>query len=110
MRWRNAKLTQLTENNRTGLQILSHNSFTDSTGFFHIVGEVKNDLASAVELVRVIATFYDTNNQVVATSFTYSDPSGIGSGDTAPFEIILTSASVPIFSKSDHYNLQASSQ
>jgi hypothetical protein len=103
------KVDTTTENNRNGLQILSHNSFTDSTGFFHIVGEVKNDLASAAELVRVIATFYDTNNQVVATSSTYSDPSGIGSGDTAPFEIILTSASVPI-SQIDHYNLQASSQ
>ncbi len=41
--------------------------------------------------------------------FTYTDPSDIGSGQKAPFELLLMSASVPT-SQIDHYNLQASYQ
>jgi hypothetical protein len=31
------------ERNPSGLQILSHNSFTDSIGYLHVVGEVENN-------------------------------------------------------------------
>lgn len=55
------------------------------------------------------ATFYDINNAVVGTQFTYTNPSDISSGATAPFDLVLMSASVPT-SLIDHYNLQASYQ
>ncbi|HSA74470.1 MAG TPA: FxLYD domain-containing protein [Nitrososphaeraceae archaeon] len=96
-------------NNLNGLQILSHNSFTDSLGYMHVVGEIKNNYPSTATFVRIVGTFYDINNQVVGTQFTYSTPSDIGSGDRAPFELVLTSASVPI-AQIDHYNLQTSYQ
>jgi hypothetical protein len=91
------------------LQILSHNSFTDILGFLHVVGEVKNNSPTQVEFVKVIATFYDSNNEVVGTKTTYTNPSDISGGDTAPFEILLTSASIPI-SEIDNYKLAASYQ
>ena len=47
--------------------------------------------------------------QVVGTQFTYANPSEIAPKDKAPFELILTSASLPS-SLIDHYNLQASYQ
>jgi hypothetical protein len=84
------------ETNPTELEILSHNSFTDSAGYLHVVGEVKNNSASTARFVKIIGTFYDINNQVVATDFAYTNPTDIGSGATAPFEILLLSASVPI--------------
>jgi hypothetical protein len=59
--------------------------------------------------VQITGTFYDRNNEVVATDFTFTNPSDIGSGQKAPFEIILTSASIPI-SQIDQYNLIVSSQ
>ena len=33
----------ISESNLEGLQILSHNSFTDSVGVLHVVGEVQNN-------------------------------------------------------------------
>lgn len=98
-----------TENNPNGLEILSHNSFTDSIDYLHVVGEVKNNSPSDATFVKVIGTFYNSNGQVVATDYTYTNPSDIAAGDKAPFEIILSSASVPN-SQIDHYNLVASSQ
>jgi len=97
------------ENNLNGLQILSHNSFTDSIGYLHIVGEIKNNYPSTATFVRIVGTFYDINNQVVGTQFTYANPSDIGSGEKVPFVLILPSASIPI-SQIDHYSLQASYQ
>ena len=97
------------DNNPSGLQILSQNSFTDSLGYMHVVGEIKNNYPSTVTFVKIIGTFYDVNNIVVGTEFTYANPSDITSGQKAPFELLLTSASVPI-SQIDHYNLQATSQ
>jgi hypothetical protein len=103
-----SKHIQLSENTLNGLQILSHNSYTDSVGFMHVVGEVQNNSPTAATFVKVTGTFYN-NNQVVGTQFTYTTPSDIGAGQKAPFDLILTSASVPI-SHIDHYNLVASSQ
>ena len=97
------------ENNLNGLQILSYNSFTDSIGYLHVVGEMKNNYPSTATFVRIVGTFYDINNQVVGTQFTYANPSDIGSGEKVPFVLILTSASIPI-SQIDHYSLQASYQ
>jgi hypothetical protein len=97
------------DNNPSGLQILSHNSFTDSIGYFHVVGEIKNNYPSTATFVKIIGTFYDVNNIVVGTDFTYANPSDITSGQKAPFELLLMSASVPI-SQIDHYNLQVTSQ
>lgn len=105
--------TNLTEesidNNLNGLQILSHNSFIDSTGYLHVVGEIKNNYPSTATFVRILGTFYDINNQVVGTQFTYANPSDIGSGEKVPYVLILTSATIPI-SQIDHYSLQASYQ
>lgn len=97
------------ENNLNGLQILSYSSFTDSIGYLHVVGEIKNNYPSTATFVRIVGTFYDINNQVVGTQFTYANPSDIGSGEKAPFVLILRSASIPI-SQIDHYSLQASYQ
>jgi hypothetical protein len=91
------------------LQILSHNSFTDSIGYLHVVGEVQNNSPTSAQFVQVIGTFYDVNNAVVGTQFTYTNPSDIISGGKAPFDLVLTSASVPT-SLIDHYELQASYQ
>lgn len=103
------QVNETIENNANGLDILSHNSFTDSIGYFHVVGEIKNNYPSTATFVKIVGTFYDVNNQVVGTQLTYATPPDIGSGQKAPFELILTSASVPI-SQIDRYTLQASYQ
>ena len=54
------------------------------------------------------ATFYDKNNNVVGTSYNYTNPSDLGPGGKAPFEIILTSVSIPV-KQIHHRTISASS-
>ena len=89
--------------------ILNHNSYTDSVGYFHVVGQVENNTPSPAQSVQVTGTFYDINNALVGTQFTYTNPSDISSGALAPFDLILKSASVPA-SLIDHYKLDVSSR
>jgi hypothetical protein len=91
------------------IKISSSNDFIDSIGYMHVVGEVENNTPTNIQFVKVTGTFYDTNNQVVATDFTYTNPADIGAGQKAPFELILTSASIPI-SQIDNYRLVGSYQ
>ncbi len=106
----NTNLTEESiENNVNGLQILSHKLFTDSRDYLHVVGEIKNNYPSTTTFVRIVGTFYDINNQIIGTQFTYSNPSDIRPGEKAPFVLVLSSSSIPI-SQIDHYSLQASYQ
>jgi hypothetical protein len=95
--------------NKSSITILSHNSYVDSTGSFHVVGEVENDTPNTAKFVQITGTFYDINNAVVGNQFTYTNPSNISSGAKALFDLILMSASVPA-SLVDHYKLSASYQ
>ena len=72
-----------------GLEILSNSSYVDVVGYMHVVGEIENIESGAATFVKVAATFYDETGTVVGTSFTYSDPSELEAGQTAPFEVIL---------------------
>jgi hypothetical protein len=96
-------------NKSHSVTILSHSSYVDSVGYFHVVGKVENNTPSTAEFVQITGTFYDINNAVVGTQFTYTIPSDINSGATAPFDLILMSASVPA-SLIDHYKLVTSYQ
>ncbi len=52
-------------------------TFSDSLGYLHVVGEIKNNYPSTATFVTIVGTFYDINNQVAATDFTYANPSDI---------------------------------
>jgi hypothetical protein len=107
------KITNLTEpnsgtigeNNSAGVQILKNSSFIDSNGNMHVLGEVRNNLPTTAVFVTIVGSFYDVQNEVVATQFTYAKPVNIESGQKAIFELIITTARVPI-SMIDHYNLE----
>jgi hypothetical protein len=49
------------------LKVLSSNSFIDTLGHLHVVGEIENGTPDPVTYVKATATFYDKNNNVVAT-------------------------------------------
>ncbi|MDI6690478.1 MAG: FxLYD domain-containing protein [Candidatus Bathyarchaeota archaeon] len=72
-----------------GLEILSNSSYIDAVGCMHVVGEIKNIATGNATYVKVIATFYNSTGHVVATDFTYSDPSDISPGQKAPFDVLL---------------------
>jgi hypothetical protein len=42
------------------------------------------------EFVEVVATYYDETGRVIDTGFTYTDPSELAAGQSAPFELTVT--------------------
>jgi hypothetical protein len=88
------------------VSILSNSSHIDSAGILHVVGEVYNDMApNTANDVEVIATFYDSSDNVVGANSTFTKPISIASGEKAPFDLRLSSASIPVL-KIDHYDLK----
>jgi hypothetical protein len=77
-------------------RILSSNSYVDSIGNMHIVGEVINESLQPMYLVKITATFYDTTNRVIGTEFTYADPGTLQPGERAPFDIDVFQGSIPM--------------
>jgi hypothetical protein len=77
-------------------RILSDNNYVASTGNLHIVGEVINESFESMTFVKIIATFYDSNNNVIGTDFTYTSPSTLQPGQKAPFDMILIEGSMPL--------------
>ena len=87
--------------------VISSSGFTDSIGDYHIVGEVQNIGSSTVDYVQITATYYDSNNKVVDTQFTFTSVSYMQPNAKSPFDIIETTPTlVPQIST---YKLQVSS-
>jgi hypothetical protein len=85
-------------------------NITSSTHFFNrddfkVVGEVLNDGSNYLELVKIIITLYDSNNNVIGTELTYTNPSDIGPLQSAPFEIIIGQGDVSNVSAIKSYKL-----
>jgi len=78
------------------VDISSHNSYISSIGHLHVIGEVENNTSIIAEFVKIIGTFYDDNGNVVGTSYTYADPSKMNPGEKAPFDLILSEATIPV--------------
>lgn len=87
----------------TNVSILSHTGYLDSLGYYHVIGEVQNTGDQAVNFVKITATFYDSNDVVVATEFTYTMVDVILPNRKSPFDIILADAVQS--AKVDHYSL-----
>jgi hypothetical protein len=78
------------------VEITSFSSRIDVANYFHVVGEIQNGSPSVITSVKVIGTFYDKNKKVVGTSFAFTDPPDLAPGEKAPFDLVLSSASVPM--------------
>ncbi len=70
--------------------VLSHSSSIDTSGWYHVVGEVKNTGSQMATYVQVVGTFYDATGKVVATAFTYTHPEDLIVDQVVPFEMIVT--------------------
>ena len=63
----------------------------------HIVGEVINKSFQPIRFVEITATFYDSNNRVIGTDFTFTNPSTLQPGQIAPFDMIIIEGSIPTY-------------
>ena len=91
----------------SGISILSSSSFTDDLGYYHIVGEVKNNSpADSMNYAKIVATFYDDTGKVVGTDFTYTNVDVLRPAEKSSFEITLNDAAQS--QKVSSYKLSAS--
>lgn len=63
-------------------------------GGYEVIGQVTNGGTRSTEFVKITATFYDENGRVIDTDYTYTDPSDLAAGQSAPFEIRTTNEEI----------------
>ena len=68
--------------------ILSHTSYTDSLGYFYVVGEAKNKLSSNIHYVQITATFYDSGSTAIGTAYGFTDMDILTPNQKSPFDLI----------------------
>jgi hypothetical protein len=75
------------------ITILSSSSFTDDIGYYHVVGEVKNNSPKdSMNYVKIVSTFYDDTKRVIGSDFTFTDVDVLRPAEKSSFEIILNDA------------------
>ena len=85
------------------VQILSHTGYIDSSGNYHVVGEVENVGTQAVNSVVVNVTFYDSKNVFITYRFDSTMLDIILAGRKSPFDIqLLNTAESALV---DHYSI-----
>jgi hypothetical protein len=82
----------IAQNTDNTISILSSSSFKDDLGYFHVVGEVKNNSNDPLNYVEIVSTFYNTEGKVVGTDFTFSEVDILRPQEKSAFDIILDNA------------------
>lgn len=72
-----------------GIVVISHSSYVDASGVFHIVGEVHNVGTTNTKENEVMATLYNTEGEIVSDSLTFAYLSILSPSKKSPFEIML---------------------
>ncbi|MFZ7138362.1 MAG: FxLYD domain-containing protein [archaeon] len=87
------------------VEVVSHVSYVGHLSMY-VVGEVQNTGDQPVEWVEITATFYDSNDSVMATEVGYSGVDVILPERKSPFHIILLDETM--VANVDHYSLSVS--
>ncbi len=74
-----------------GLLILSHSTYVDTFGYFHVVGEFRNLSSKSTELNQDKVTFLDMVGNPGITASAYSYLNIIAPAQTSPFEVVFPS-------------------
>ena len=72
---------------KAAIEFLTYSSYWDDSGYFHIVGEVQNKGYTNVQYVEIVATYYDQQQNVIGTDFTYSELDILVPGQKSPFDL-----------------------
>jgi len=90
---------------KEGLMVLSHSSYVDNFGYFHLVGEVKNVGSENTDTNQITATFFDDEGTSVDKITEYSYLDVLRPGQKSPFEIVA-----PAPPPSANYKLETTCQ
>jgi hypothetical protein len=82
--------SEISQEKPANLKLNYGDSYYDSIGYAHVVGEVTNNGPGVSKFTQVSGTFFDDQNKIVATEFTYTDPADLQPGQSAPFDMIIS--------------------
>jgi hypothetical protein len=77
------------------LKLTVGDNYYDDLGYAHVLGEVTNQGAEVTNFAKISGTFYNDQNKVVGTGFTFTEPSDLAPGQSAPFDLLLTEHASP---------------
>lgn len=69
------------------VQFQGVSDYVSGTGSHYVVGEVLNTTEDTLRFVEVLASFYDTDGQLVGTGSTFTEISLVEAGGIAPFKL-----------------------
>jgi hypothetical protein len=95
--------TPATAGSNGNVSILSSSQIRSEFGSTYIVGEVRNDLSDVVQFVQIVGRFYDSNDLLIDTDFTYTNLDLLRPGEKSPFRLIISDESVA--QRIDNYTL-----
>src|SRR5574339_764960 len=82
--------TNKDESSKANIILTSHKYVEDDgSKYDDIIGTVKNIGDVIADWVEVGFTFYDNNNNIVSTDYTFADPSKLNANQKAPFSIMI---------------------
>jgi hypothetical protein len=84
------------------LELMGHSGSTADSGWYHIVGEVRNPHGFAVKFPEIVATYYNASHQVVRVEVDFAQVDPLEPGQSSPFEVVLTDPPADL----THYTLQ----
>jgi hypothetical protein len=78
----------------TNFNITSTSTTKDSLNDLVQVSKIKNNPQEEKQLVQLIITAYDKNNNILATDITYTQPNNLQAGQSGPFKDYISEESV----------------
>jgi hypothetical protein len=84
------------------LEIVNHRASRTEAGAYRVEGEVRNPFDFPVKFVKVVATYYRADNQVIDVETTLGQAEVLPPGETTPFALILDQPPPDL----SHYKLQ----
>jgi hypothetical protein len=94
-------------NAASGVSILSHTGYVDSSGDYHVVGEVQNTGDQAANLVTIDVAFYNSSDALIADRFDQTMLDIVLPQGKSPFDIALLDTTLS--ARVDHYMLNVTS-
>ena len=77
----------LSNTTETSVVILNDTSYISASGYFHVVGEVENNLPANVRYVKINAAFYDEDRNMIGTDYTYTMLDFLRPNQKSPFDL-----------------------
>jgi hypothetical protein len=84
------------------LEFPNYTATVSDTGAYQVVGEVRNPYDFAVKFPKIVATYYDSTNQVRRVEMTLSEADILEPGQISHFELVLADPPDGM----SHYRLQ----